>query len=549
MSIVRPRGPVNAKFLIVGEAPGASEVQAGLPFVGASGKELERMLNESGIPAHECRYTNVTMERPPRNQINEFFRTSKKRGLEDGATFHRGKWAMPPLLTGIENLRREIESCRPEKVIGLGNTALWACTGEWGITKWRGSQMEGNIDGTTFDFLPTYHPAAILRAWHWRWISLEDYKRANRTWEKPNYDFIIRPSYGDCIDWLDSLIARLDISTVRIAVDIETRQRQIACVGLADSDRHALCIPILCVEDESGYWSLEEELNVILKLRAVLTHPNAHIIGQNYIYDMQYFARQYGIRSRLSDDTMVKHHTCFPGTQKGLDFLSSLYCRYHHYWKDEGKDWDPRVGEEQLWEYNCKDACATFEANYNLDAVVEAFDLAEQYQFQLRTNATAFNMMLRGVNVHKELKAKNAVELHEAILQVREWLDYVLSPFTVFGPKGVSSPKMFKLAYEIMNLPPKYVTQQKKRRKTANKDAIEEWCNSVEPIYRPILQAIRDFRSLNVYKSTFADSPLDIDGRFRCSINVTGTETFRWSTSTDAFGFGTNMQNIPKKRD
>jgi DNA polymerase len=547
--MVVPRGPQPAKYLIVGEAPGASEVQAGAPFVGASGKELTKMLNEAGIPAHECRYTNVTNERPPNNDITQFFRTSKKAGLADGADYHRGKWAMPPLLRGIKSLSHEIQATRPDVVIGFGNTALWACTGQWGITKWRGSQMDGILGDSQFKFIPTYHPAYILRMWQHRWIALEDLKRAARPWEKPNYEFLIRPSYGDVMDWLRGMLVRLDSSRQPIAVDIETRNRQIACIGLGEHDRHAICIPILCVENPEGYWDVEEETNIVIKLKEVLTHRNAHIIGQNYIYDMQYFARQYGIKSRLSDDTMLKHHVCFPGTQKGLDFLSSIYCRYHHYWKDESKDWDPKVGEEQLWEYNCKDCCTTFEANTELDSVIQAFGLADQYAFQMRTNATAFNMMLRGVLVNKQLKAKNAMELMEAMIQLREYLEDILHPFSVFGPKGVSSQKMSKLAYDIMELPPKYVTIQKKKRKTANKEAVEEWCNSVEPIFRPILQAIRDFRSLGVYKSTFAEAPVDHDGRFRCSINVPGTETFRWSTSTDAFGFGTNMQNIPKKRD
>jgi len=547
--IVRPRGPQPAKFLIVGEAPGRQEVTAGVPFVGVSGQELMKMLNESGIPAESCRYTNVTMQRPPGNRIDEFFRSSKKRGVQDGAVFHRGKWAMPVLLEGIENLRREIIETDPDIVIALGNTALWACTGEWGITRWRGSQMEGNIDDVSFKTLPTYHPAAVMRVWQWRWISLEDFKRANRPWKEPDYDFLIRPSYGDCIVWLDKISSDLSRRRVRLAVDIETRNRQIACVGFADSDRHAICIPILCVENPAGYWDLEEELNIVLKMREILTHPNAHIIGQNFIYDMQYFARQYGIRSRLSDDTMLKHHCAMPGTQKGLDFLSSIYCRYHRYWKDESKEWDVRVGEEQLWIYNCKDCVATFEANRNLDAVIETFGLKAQYAFQLQTNATAFNMMLRGVNVNKPLKAKISVELFEAILQLRDYITDLLGGFNIFGPKGVSSTKMMTLAYKIFKLPPKYRIVNKKRHLTANKEAVAEWCTSVEPIFRPVLQAIREFRSLGVYKSTFADSPLDTDGRFRCSINVSGAETFRWSTSKDAFGFGTNMQNIPKKKE
>lgn len=547
--IVRPRGPQPAKFLVVGEAPGRQEVAAGVPFVGISGQELMKMLTESGIHQEECRFTNVTMIRPPGNKIDEYFRTSKKRGLADGATYHRGKWAMSPLLEGIDNLRRElIETC-PEVVIGLGNTALWACTGEWGITRWRGSQMVGNIEDTQFNFLPTYHPAGILRRWDWRWIALEDLKRANRPWVDPDYDFLIRPSYNECLRWLDKIAVRLQQGKVRLAVDIETRNRQIACVGIADTDRHAICIPILCVETIPGYWTVEEELNIVLKIREILTHRNAHVIGQNYIYDMQYFARQYGIRSNLDDDTMLKHHCAMPGTQKGLDFLSSIYCRYHLYWKGESKDWDPKIGEEQLWIYNCKDAVTTFEANTNLDAVIEAFDLKEQYAFQMKTNATAFNMMLRGVNVDKKLKAESSVELFEALIQLRDYITDVLGGFNIFGPKGVSSKQMMILAYKIFKLPHKYRIVGKARHLTANKEAVAEWCTSVEPIFRPVLQAVREFRSLGVYKSTFADAALDHDDRFRCSINISGAETFRWSTSKDAFGFGTNMQNIPKKKE
>lgn len=547
--IVRPRGPQPAKYLIVGEAPGKNEVLSGAPFVGESGKELTKMLTETGIDPAACRYTNVTMQRPPGNKIDEFFRTSKKRGLADGAIYHRGKWAMPQLLEGISALRREIIETSPDIVIGFGNTALWACTGEWGVTKWRGSQMVGNIDDTNFNFIPTFHPAGVMRRWDWRWQVLEDLKRAQRSWEEPDYDFLIRPSYGDVIAFFDKLLSRLGRGIVRLAVDIETRQRQIACFGLADTDRRAICVPILCMENPAGYWSVEEELNIVLKIREILTHPNAHIVGQNYIYDMQYFARQYGIRSRLDDDTMLKHHCAMPGTPKGLDFLSSIYCRYHRYWKGESKEWDPRIGEEQLWIYNCKDCVTTFEANQNLDAVIEAFGLTNQYAFQMATQTTAFNMMLRGVNVDKRIKAQNSVDLGEAIIQLKDLIKHSLGGFRLFGPKGVSSPQMMKLAYKIFQLPPKYRIANKKRRLTANKEAVEEWCNSVEPIYRPVLRAIRDIRSLGVYKSTFADAPLDFDGRFRCSINAAGTETFRWSTSTDAFGFGTNMQNIPKKRD
>lgn len=547
--IVTPRGPQPARFLIVGEAPGANEERVGSPFVGASGQELNRMLQAAGINPDECRFTNVTNQRPPGNDISKFFRSSKKAGLADGATYHRGKWAMPVLLDGIEALHREIIETQPELVIGLGNAALWACTGQWAVTKWRGSQLHGEINGLKFKFIPTLHPAYILRVWGERWLAVEDLKRATRPWQEPNYDFLVRPSFSDVIDYLDELAAKLERSTLRLSVDIETRNRQIACIGLADTDRRAVCIPILCVDTPEGYWSVEEETEIIWRLKHILEHPNVWVVGQNFIYDMQYFARQYGINVRLRDDTMIKHHVCFPGTKKGLDTLSSIYCRWHTYWKDESKEWDPKIGEDQLWVYNCKDCCTTFESNEELSGVLQAFDKVEQYAFQMRTAQTAYRMMLRGIRVDTKKKAQSSLDLSETLIQIRDWITYLLGGFDIFGPKGGVSPKkMFTLAYDILMLPPKYVTGKGKRRLTANADAIDEWATTVEPLFRPLLQAIADYRSVTVYKSTFADAGVDWDNRFRCTIYVAGPVTFRFSTGEDAFGFGTNMQNIPRNQ-
>ena len=43
-----------------------------------------------------------------------------------------------------------------------------------------------------------------------------------------------------------------------------------------------------------------------------------------------------------------------------------MYCQSHVYWKDEGKNWDPKVGEEQLWTYNCKDCVITYEVDQRI---------------------------------------------------------------------------------------------------------------------------------------------------------------------------------------
>jgi DNA polymerase len=47
-------GPVGARFMILGEAPSYEETAAGKPFIGPSGRELDRLLSDAGIPRYEC---------------------------------------------------------------------------------------------------------------------------------------------------------------------------------------------------------------------------------------------------------------------------------------------------------------------------------------------------------------------------------------------------------------------------------------------------------------------------------------------------------------
>jgi DNA polymerase I-like protein with 3'-5' exonuclease and polymerase domains len=294
---------------------------------------------------------------------------------------------------------------------------------------------------------------------------------------------------------------------------------------------------------EGPYWSEAEETEIVWLLYRILTHPNVEVIGQNFLYDRQYLARRWGFRARLGHDTMVKHHLCFPGVPKGLDFLSSLYCKFHVYWKDESKDWDPKLGEEQLWIYNCKDACVTFEANEKLDDTIRAFNLEQQLKFQMATAEIAFDMMLRGILINRDYKQ----ELSDTLIRIMQDQLSFIHEITGVNLEPSSPKQVQSFCYDVLKLPPKYKeVKGQPRRLTADKEAIEEWLDSCEPLFRPLLQAIVDYRSLQVYNSTFALSPLDTDGRFRCSINIAGPETFRWSTSEDAFGYGTNMQNTPR---
>lgn len=541
--LVRPldTGSLHSPIWLIGEAPGADEVRNGAPFVGASGQLLTRLLQESGFDRSRCFISNVCHDRPPGNDISEWFLT-KTAAKAAGRSVFANRYPHDSIISGHLLLRSRISTYKPRLVIAFGNTALWSLTEQWGILKWRGSIMEGP-DGCKV--LPTVHPAAILREWGLRPIVLQDLRRAKReslTAEivKPAWDFVLRPTIEQVIMWCQLTIEMMDEGPHTLTCDIETRQGQIACIGLAWSTKHAMCIPLMCIERKEGYWTAYEEVEVVLALRKVLTHPNARIIFQNGAYDLQYFAHQYGFLPRISDDTMLMQHVAFPGLRKGLDFLSSMYCNYHRYWKDDGKTWDPTIPEDQLWIYNCEDCVRTYEVWQSLTATIKSMGLTEQYNFQMHELfPVVVRMMLRGIRYDPRRRDAVRAELEAFIAKGNEWLEAVLG-----HPLNVESNKQMKdLLYGSFAIKP--ITNRKTGQPTLNDEALDT-IERQKPLLRPLLRMVREIRSANTALSTVLSAPVSPDGRARCSYNLAGTETYRFSSSSDAFGTGFNLQNLTK---
>lgn len=530
----RSSGPANARIMLVGEAPGAEEEISNVPFVGTSGTELTRMLHEAGIVRSECFLTNVCKYRPPENKI-EFFFLDKKRTKPNEL-----------IKEGILELKEEIERVKPTIIIALGNTPLWALYGQNGITKWRGSMLVyRGISGHQSLLLPTYHPAHVLRQWEVRSIAVHDLKRAARaletgSWPADNSKILVRPSFEDTMDVLGTLTRKADESKepITLASDLETRLQYIACHGIAWSDTEAISIPTLCVERPTGYWTLDQELAIWERERTLLTHENVEVVGQNYLYDAQYFARRRGYVPRLRHDTMFQQHVAFSGLPKGLDFLSSMYCRHHVYWKDEGKEWNTSIPEEQYWGYNGKDAIKTWEIKSVLEQILRQMKLWEIYQFQMRLWHCVLRMMLRGIRVDNALRGKIASELLAAMMSRQEDLNYILR-----APINVNSPKqVMDLFYNQLGM--KEIRNPKTKKPTGDEDAMTLLAQR-EPLLKVLTERITDMRSIGVMIGNVIKAELDHDGRIRSSFSPTA-ETFRWKSSKNAFGGGTNLQNWTK---
>lgn len=548
-------GTTPCRIMIVGEAYGEAEERACAPFVGASGQELNRMLQEAGIMRSECYVTNVVNARPPRSDLSAWIADKKKDILPTHVPI-RGRWVMPIVRDGIYRLYQELALVRPNIVIALGNVALWSLTGAWGVLKWRGSQLRVQaLEGVSWEgefpkLIPTIHPALILRQWEHRVSAVNDLKRvakerAGLTYTNaPKWDFTLRPSYPTVIGILDALLLRMDAGeSLWLDWDYETRAGHIACCGISWSRLEALCIPFMCVENKEGYWNIDEEAAIIHKIYKTLTHPNVSVRGQNLLYDCQYSYRHWHFVPRVIQDTMISHHTLFAGLPKRLDYQASLYCDHYLYWKDDGKTWNEGVGEDQLWSYNCVDCVRTREVGEVEQVSIAKMGLQPVEDFQQALFWPVLKAMQLGVRIDLKERNRMALSLQEEMAVREEYIRTVAGH--ALNPR--SSTQLIKFFYEDLKIPP-VITRAKKgvaAHVTCDDEALDK-IKLKEPLTRPIVKAIREFRSIGVFLSTFVAAPLDQDQRMRCSYNICGTETYRFSSSKNAFGSGTNLQNIPK---
>lgn len=324
---------------LVGEAWGEQENLVKQPFIGASGQELTRMLADAGIPRSSCHLTNVFNEHPIFNDVNQFF--LKKLLLPSHSSMPSlgpGLYLDPSHYHHLERLWAELEEVNPNLIIALGNTALWALTRQTPkITKQRGAITISQSLKTPRKILPTFHPAAVLRQWHFRVVVVADFIKALRESESPEYirprrRIWIEPTIEDLHLFYKQHIEKLekDPSLGLLSCDIETaRQKWITCISFAPDPWNAITVPFVDpYREHYHYWDTPEaEAEAWLWVNARLTGP-ARKVGQNFLYDMQYLIRKapFPIHVRhLVEDSMLKHHALQPEMPKALDFLGSVY--------------------------------------------------------------------------------------------------------------------------------------------------------------------------------------------------------------------------------
>ncbi len=317
---------MTCKIAIVGEAWGEHEERARAPFVGPSGYELTRMLDEAGIHRANCFLTNVFNLRPkPTNDIENL--CTKEKVGSGLPPLKAGKYLQAQYLPELHRLMQELRNLKPNLAILLGNTAAWALLHNSGISKIRGTITESSaIRG--LKVLPTYHPAAILRQWDLRAVTVLDLAKAKRESEFPEIRRPQRTVYIDpTLEDLEWYYDRYLLPATAIAADIETASDQITCIGFAPDAETALVIPFVDPRKPlASFWPTPEQEKAAWNfVRRVLTLPCRKTF-QNGLYDVHFLWRSYGLAvTNWEDDTMLLHHALQPESEKGLAFLGSVY--------------------------------------------------------------------------------------------------------------------------------------------------------------------------------------------------------------------------------
>jgi uracil-DNA glycosylase family 4 len=140
-TVVFGMGNADADLMFVGEAPGASEDEQGLPFVGRAGKLLDQLLEEIGLTRASVFVCNVLKCRPPGNR--------------------------DPLPIEIDNchdyLQRQVELIEPTVICTLGNFSTKLLRADpTGITRLHGQPEVRVLGARAIRLYPIYHPAAAL---------------------------------------------------------------------------------------------------------------------------------------------------------------------------------------------------------------------------------------------------------------------------------------------------------------------------------------------------------------------------------------------------
>lgn len=507
-------GQVPSKIMIIGEAPGYREDESGVPFVGKSGRLLDTILETVGLDRDKVYITNVVHCRPPDNRTP----------------------SMAEMRACRKYLIRERKIIRPKIIVTLGNIALKGLfnSNTYSVKKERGKIL----DYRGIKVIPTYHPAAALRASYYAKLIYEDLQRglemagsSSKLGPKGAYTLITTDNRSTALKrLLKAKVISLDVETS--SLDMFDKKEKLICIGISDKAGEAFVFP-----------ATDKNLDAVFDI----VEEKPMIIGHGFKFDLKWL-RRYGIKPRWHIfDTMVAMHLLdenYP--DKSLKHLALTKLEFGQRLSDAHAIILKRRadGEEPTWkewlEYNGGDADATFQLFEKFMPLLNQENLDRLMHFQMVGTKVLTGMEYRGFKIdmdaYRILKKRYESELEKLRYRLRQCLgDINLNSTTQLADK----------LYNELKLP--IVKRTPTKAPSCDEEALTMLMKETKE-HRKTLTLLLEYRNREKLHTTYIKGLITrglikSDGRVHCNYKITGTVTGRLSCKDP------NLQNIPREGD
>jgi hypothetical protein len=445
------------------------------------------------------------------------------------------------LSSSLKYLEDFLLSSQPSVIITLGEKALNHFTGEYNVNNWRGSPLLWN----GIKLLPTLDPNifGVFTTVQFDLQRALDY--ANNKHKVYNDDFSI---LKDAVSQRNAFEEIL--SSEKVTIDIETKRDgllTLLCVGFGLSAERAICF--VCNSPSA--------IQNVAELIPLIKNPIYH----NGLFDISALRYFHNIEAPpLAGDTLVAQHVLEPEMPKDLGWLCSTLTWRSCYWGsvkfDDDKTWNARKALDDLYIYNCKDVCVTYEAYDILEKELSDIpDLRRVYEFELECLEASMHISSTGFCVDTERR-----ELLRSTIKERWITDYATLHLLAGKEVLVSSPKQVKeFLYTDLGLP---VRRDRDGSVTTGEDALVGLISYVQGEIKKVrtqesimkkktqiamLKLLLNIRKYDKLLSSYVDVPLSPDGRLRGILKVASTESGRWAGGNYLDGTGLNVQTLPRE--
>ena len=540
-NIVPGQGPIDAKIIIIGEAPSTEDDMSGYPFYGPNGRMLNSLLQKAGITRNEVYVTNV---------VKCFPASDVKPANKWSGKFTPNRAPTDEEVTACSAyLEEELSKLTSKKVIvPLGNVALKYIAGlkTCAIMSKRGAEFQSAKYNCTI--LPTLHPSSLIRAPKYETAVIEDLKKVKILASdtqiekiKTNYIFI------DTIEKLNMCVEDLKKSEA-FSFDIETTgldfwNSKTVTIAMSNAIGKAYFIPLLeAGGSEEPYWKENQEY-AIKCIKEIMESP-AKKIAQNAKFDTQHL-RVLGIETNnLSFDTLLAHHLLNENAEgmHGLKAMAWSYTDMGGYdqeldeWYKANKQykWQVKyVPLDMIFKYNSGDADATyrlytiFEPMLRSEGLTRLFNQIVMPISKVLTDTEIYGIKY-DVDYAMQLKQKCEDRMKDSDAKL---LSILGEPINLKSPKQLSDA-----LYVKMKLKPKNKTD--KGSYSTDVNTLNELVALPETKANPqaleLLEAILAHRKASKIVSTYIEGimkRLDDKNRVHTDYKITGTVSGRLSSS------------------